>query len=719
MLTVALAALRTRWTTLIGTFVALALGVGLIATMGLGLASTFDAPDREPQRFAASRVVVMGDDTLTVPVRRGASTALVTQRLAHPHPVDSELLSDLRKLGPVTLTGRQATGSGGPDAVGVGAPVADVRRVVGNRAQVLTGDDRRRADPATEQDAEALLTVNALLGTAAGITAFVSVFVVASTFAFAVALRRREFGLLRTAGATPGQLRRLLLTEAAVVGTLASAAGCALGRWGAPHLAHLLVEGEAAPSWFAIRPAAWPMYAAAFWTGPAVALAGVWAASRRAGRTGPAEALREADVDTGILPPVRRLLGFALLAGAAFLMTKSLVTDASGLLKRKTYTTQPMVLITAAALLAPLLVRPLTRLLRLPGATGMLVRANTAASLRRTAAVAAPVLITVALAGSVLGSAMTVSQAKAAEAREHTRADLVVTGEDLRGSKDLAAGPVPGATSSASASTAVFVREEGTALIRSQARAVDDAKTLAAVERLPVVAGDLRDLDDRSIVVNEEWEQHTVGATVRVWLGDGRPASLRIAAVLAIGTGNNGAYVTAANAPTAPVDRIDVRLAPGADRAAVTAALSGTGGTVRSTDQWLAATHPRTSPQTRLGLVLVLGIALLYTALALANTLLMAGSVRSAELNALRLAGATRPQVLGVVAGETLFAVGLGAVLGMAVTAVNLAGLGAALATLSAPVTVTVQWPVVGVTAGVCAVVAVAAAMAPKAVRHG
>jgi putative ABC transport system permease protein len=715
VLTVALAALRTRWTTLIGTFVALALGVGLIATMGLGLASTFDAPVPEPQRFAASRVVVMGDDTLTVPVRRGASTAQVSQRLAHPHPVDSELLSDLRKLGPVTLAGRRATGSGGPDAVGVDAPVADVRRVVGDRAQVLTGDDRRRADPATEQDAEALLTVNALLGTAAGITAFVSVFVVASTFAFAVALRRREFGLLRTAGATPGQLRRLLLTEAAVVGTLASAAGCALGRWGAPHLAQLLVDGGAAPSWFTIRPVAWPLHAA-FWTGPAVALAGVWAASRRAGRTGPAEALREADVDTGVLPPVRRLLGFALLAGAAFLMTKSLVTDASGLLKRKTYTTQPMVLITAAALLAPLLVRPLTRLLRLPGATGMLVRANTAASLRRTAAVAAPVLVTVALAGSVLGSAMTVSQSKAAEAREHTRADLVVTGEDLRGS---AARPVPGATLSASASTAVFVREEDTALIRSQARAVDDAKTLAAVERLPVVAGDLRDLDDRSIVVNEEWEQHTVGATVRVWLGDGRPVSLRIAAVLAVGTGDNGAYVTAANAPTAPVDRIDVRLAPGADRAAVTAALRDTGGTVRSTDQWLAATHPRTSPQTRLGLIVVLGIALVYTALALANTLLMAGSVRSGELNALRLAGATRPQVLGVVAGETLFAVGLGAVLGMAVTAVNLAGLGAALATLSAPVTVTVQWPVVGATAGACAVVAVAAAMAPKAVRHG
>lgn len=552
--------------------------------------------------------------------------------------------------------------------------------------------------------------MNALLGTAGGVTAFVAVFVVASTFAFAVALRRREFGLLRTAGATPGQLQRLLLTEAAVIGTLASAAGCVLGLRGAPLLAGLLVDEGMAPSWFTVRPVAWPLHAS-FWTGLVVAFAGVWAASRRAGRIGPAEALREADVDTGVLPPARRLLGFALLAGAAFLMAKSLVTDPSALLKRKTYTTQPMALITAAALLTPLLVRPLARLVRLPGATGMLVTANVSASLRRTAAVAAPVLITVALAGSVAGSAATVSAAKAAEVRAHTRADLVVTGEELR------VRPVPGATLSASASTAVYVREEGTALLASEARAVDDAKALATVGRLPVVAGDIRDLDDRSIVVNEEWAQHTVGATVRVWLGDGRPAELRIAAVLALGTGNNGVYVTRANAPAAPVDRIDVRLSPGADRAAVTARLRDTGGTVRPTEQWLAATHPRTGPQTRLGLAVILGIALVYAAIALANTMLMAGSVRSSELNALRLAGATRSRVLAVVAGETLFAVAIGALLGLAVTAVNLAGLGAALASLSAPVTVSVQWPLVGGAAGVCAVVAVGAALLPGAVR--
>lgn len=121
MLTVALATLRMRWTTLIGTFVALALGVGLIAVMGLGLASALGAPERAPQRFAGAPVVVMGNDTLTVEVRRGPSTDRVSRRLIHPHPVDIELLRALRALGPVTRDDGNSA-RGGPDAVGVDAP---------------------------------------------------------------------------------------------------------------------------------------------------------------------------------------------------------------------------------------------------------------------------------------------------------------------------------------------------------------------------------------------------------------------------------------------------------------------------------------------------------------------------------------------------------------------------------------------------------------------
>lgn len=701
-----LASLRARWTSLLGAFVAVALGVGLTATMGLGLAASLSAPDRAPVRFAGSPVVVLGQDRLTVPVERGQDTAYVSKPLAHPHPVDIELLRELRRLGPVRLDGAAR------DAVGVDAPAEDVREVVGDRARVLTGADRRLADPGAGDDAEALVAVNSFLGTAGGVAAFVSVFVTASTFAFVVALRRREFGLLRMAGATPGQVRGQLLGEALAVGLAASAAGCALGAWGGPRTAEALVAADVAPPWFTVAVTGWLSwpFQLAFWTGMSVSFAGAWAASRRAGRIGPVGALRDASVDSDVMPWSRRIVGAALLACGVGLLLWTLATDPSALMKRKTYTTQPMILITAAAVFAPLLVRPVVRALRLPGALGLLVRENSTASVRRTAAVAAPVLVSVALAGTLLGSAQTVGEAKATEAEDRTTAQLIVTGDDL---KDIKVRDVPGAsTVSASAATAVFVREEGSALVRSDARAVRDPAALARTSRLPVVAGDVRDLDDRSIVVNEEWEKHRVGERVDVWLGDGQRARLRIVAVLARGTGDNGAYVTTANAPAAPLDRIDVALKPGATGAASAALAARGGGEVRTAGEWLAATHPGTKAQTRLGMLMILGISLLYTGISLASTLLMAASVRGTELRSLRLAGATRGQVRLVVAGEALVAVAAGTLLGLAVTAVNLGGLSAGLARLSAPAQVAVAWDALGASVGVCAVVAVAAGVA-------
>ncbi|WOX22960.1 FtsX-like permease family protein [Streptomyces solicathayae] len=726
MLTVALTGLRTRWAGFVGSFVALALGVGLLTTMGLGLASTLHAPERQPERFAAAPVVVMGQDTVEVDVQRGPDTVRAAQKLDRPHPVDAALLNELRTRWRVTV-------AGGPDAVGVHGPADRVRALVGDRAQVLTGADRRLADPDPERDEQALVALNALLGTSGGVTSFVSVFVVASTFAFAVALRRREFGLLRTAGATPGQVRRLLLAEAAGVGVLASAAGCALGAWAAPRLARLLVDEGVAPEWFAIGDARWPFHAA-FWTGVTVAVAGAVAASRRAGRIGPTAALREADVDTGVLPLGRRLLGAGLLLTGVVLLVWTCVDDPYTLLKRKTYTTQPMIMITGVALLAPLLVRPVARLLPLPGVTGMLVRANTAAALRRTSAVAAPVLVTVALAGSLFGSAVTVTTAKGAESREQTAAGYVITGGEggaggagagasgagargvgLGAGRGLSADglrAVAGATVSATGATSVFVRDGDAALVKYGARAVADPAAFADLARLPVLAGDVRDLDDRSIVVNQEWERRRIGDRVQVWLADGRTTTLRVVAVLAPGTGDNGPYVTTANAPGTTVDRIDV----GGDVSggpALERAMAATGGTVRTADAWAAETHPPVNRNTRLGLMLVLGIAVVYTVIALANTLVMATSVRGGELGALRMTGATRAQILRVVAGEALFSVAIGSVLGVAVTAVGLAGLGAALASLSAPVAVAVPWAAVGAAAGTCAVVATVAAVLP------
>lgn len=826
MLTLTLRTLRSRWSTFLGTFLALSLGVALLAVMGLTLASSLDAPERAPERFAAAPVVVQGQRLLSVPTSTGTHVSRETRTLAHPRAVPEATMAKLRKLGtvvpdrsfpvhtetgPRTLVGHPwSTAAFAPYVVTEGraprtatevvvtggwahpgdhvhtdhgtvrvvgttahlgfenavfytdsraaelsprstqlvvkADASAVREAVkGTAVHVLTGDARRLADPDPDRDREALTAMNALFGTAGGVTAFVSVFVVASTFAFAVAQRRREFGLLRTAGATPGQIRRMVCGEALLVGVLASATGCALGSWGAPPLAGWVVEVGLAPGWFTIGDSKWP-YHMAFWTGLLVALLGVLTASWRAGRTGPVQALREASVDTKALTRGRLLFGAGLLLTAVVTAALALATDPGELLHRKTYVSRPMLLISAVALLAPALVGPLTRLIawlpaRLPGAGGMLVRENAAAGVRRTAAVAAPVLVTVALTGSLLGATATLNEARATESRERTTADLVVTptggtGFDaatlrkLRAAAGTGRGPRPGpgtstatgtpahprthTTVSATSSTAVYVLEDGVALIRSEARAAEPA-ALAATARLPLTAGKVSDLDDGSIIVNEEWEKHTVGQTVDVWLGDGTRKSLRIAAVMATGTGDNGVYVTPANAPGAHVDRVDVALADDADRAALAGELREAGGHVMTRDQWLRTSAPGTDRNTRYGFALVLGIALLYTGISLANTMVMATSDRLRDLAVLRLAGATRRQVLRLVGAEALTVVAVGAVLGLLVAGLDLAGMRGALGLLSVHSPMEVPWPEVGAVTGACAVLAVVSSVVPAA----
>ncbi|WP_217243296.1 ABC transporter permease [Streptomyces sp. AC555_RSS877] len=607
----------------------------------------------------------------------------------------------------------------------VDAEAAAVRRAAPG-VSVLTGDARRLADADPDRDREALTALNALFGTAGGIAGFVSVFVVASTFAFAVAQRRREFGLLRTAGATPGQLRRTVLAEALLIGVLASATGCVLGAYAAPRLVERVVAEGLAPDWFTVGAPVWP-YHLAFWTGLSVAVCGVVTASWRAGRTAPTQALREAAVDTGTMTWARRLSGTALLVTAVVTLALSLLTDPGDLLHRKTYVSRPMLLITAVALLSPVLVRPLTRLItwlpsRLPGACGLLVRENASAGVRRTAAVAAPVLVTVALTGSLLGATATLNGAKAAELRQRTTADFVVSAPEgldpeavsrLRG--------VPGtAAVSVSSAGAVYFLEDGVALIESEARAATP-RALAATAHLPLASGRLADLDDDSIVVNEEWARHTVGDHVTVWLGDGTRRSLRIAAVMPTGTGDNGVYVTPANAPHAVRDRADVTLAPGADASAVEAGLRRAteteGARVLTRTAWLrtVSSDHGTGGTTRLGFLLVLGIALLYTGISLANTLVMATSDRAQDLAALRLAGTTRAQILRLVAAEALTAVTVGALLGLLVTTVNLLGMRGALHRLSADAPIDLPWPALAATTTACALLAVGSALPPTA----
>ena len=182
----------------------------------------------------------------------------------------------------------------------------------------------------------------------------ISLFVLASTTALAVNLRRRRFALLRAVGATRGQVRRAILAELAVCGALGGALGwlpgVALGALGVRALAahQMLPAGSAA--WLS----PW-LLAIACGASALVAWLSGQVAARRGSRTSPAQALRETAAERKWPNPVRVVLGLAAAGGSGTLMAFTLgQKNAAGQLALAL----PLLLacMLAVALLGPLLV---------------------------------------------------------------------------------------------------------------------------------------------------------------------------------------------------------------------------------------------------------------------------------------------------------------------------------------------------------------------------
>jgi putative ABC transport system permease protein len=163
---------------------------------------------------------------------------------------------------------RLAGHTGQVDAIGVlagpGFGVSSLR-VAAPGASVLTGAARGQAEyPGFERTRTPLIPVTAAFG---GLAMFIAMFVVASTMGLSIQQREREIALLRAVAATPGQIRRLIAWETALIGVIGSAAGIWPGFVLGRALTHALVRHGIAPPDYVVS-AAWL---------PAAALAEVWA----------------------------------------------------------------------------------------------------------------------------------------------------------------------------------------------------------------------------------------------------------------------------------------------------------------------------------------------------------------------------------------------------------------------------------------------------------
>ncbi len=244
-------------------------------------------------------------------------------------------------------------------------------------------------------DRELLIIMGAVVG---GWDALIVLFSVASTVGIIAEQRIGEAGLLRTIGATPRQVRTMIVYEAGLVTAIAAAAGAAIASIGGPALFDALQRGNliTAASAYAGGPAS--LLAAA----GVVVLVGVIAAvisSRRATRGAAAFSLRQAEV------PARGLRWWRLLIGAGLVVSglvSAVITitvtgkDDDAYAAMQTSGSASIVVGVGLATLAPLLLRLLARPLRplLGGSgSGHLASLNTTRRAHLLAGMLAPIIV--------------------------------------------------------------------------------------------------------------------------------------------------------------------------------------------------------------------------------------------------------------------------------------------------------------------------------------
>ena len=588
-----------------------------------------------------------------------------------------------------------------------------IRRTVGGRIAAYTGRDRGRAESITTRLRNDDLV--ALGGAFGGLAVLLAVFVVAATLGLSVLQRGRELALLRAVGAKPRQVRRLLVGEAAVValaaGLVGLLPGAVLGWFLFYQLQSRGVGDQTASLVIGPLPAV-----VALGVGLVTACLAAWIAGRRAARIRPTAALAEAAVEPRRVGAVRVLLGLGFLAGGLLLSVtaNSLQGEAAAAASFLVV----LVLMVAVGLLGPVLARVAAAaygpvVARLLPTSGFLAMANVRARARRFASASTSIALGVAFSLALVGSVTVPATATAEQARQQVLAQRVLTAPG-----GLPAGLVdevralPGVT----AATGVLPTNVGARYREFDGWSFDFLPAVAVSPRgvdqtldLRARTGSLAALPADGVAVAVDRARSLgvgVGDQVSLWLGDGEPTRLRVAATyasnLALGDFVLPRDVVAAHV-SMPMDaRVLVRYADGADAAALDAKLAmlaeGTPGMTVADRAAMQAADDEQARANSLVNYLMIGVLLAFIAVAAANSLVMGTGERAGELAMLRLVGGSPRQVTRMVRVEALAVIGFGVLVGLAVAAATLVPFSVAVAETALP---SVPWQVLaGVLAG-------------------
>lgn len=554
--------------------------------------------------------------------------------------------------------------------------------------EVKTGEQIASDDSEDIKEGFSFLTTALLVF--AGITVFVGAFLIFNTFAITVAQRTREFGMLRTVGASSRQVLSSVIAEAAVLGLLASAVGVVAG---AGFVKVLLAVFEALG--FELPQSGLPIeprtVAVALAVGMVSTLGSALIPALRATRVTPMAALSEGEATESRAGGRRRaVVAYSLgVLGITVLLLGLFATDDFGsALAAMGFGL--VLLFIGIAMLGGRLVAPLASLVgrpieRLRGVTGRLARENTLRNPSRTATTSSALMIGVALVVFVLMLASAITKSVTDALDKTFTGDVAIYNVD--GFSQISADIAPevavvdgvSAASPLAASGAKVEGVEGDQFVTGI-----DAETLPAAARLDWVDGSdatLGELGERGALVESDWAKDhgiAVGDELTLTAPDGSQVGVEVKGSV---RDRIALLVESVALPVSLLrDRFDVRQ----DFLVLTA--FDESADFDSTDARIERLLERRFPNAEArsqqqvkdqqedqvnGLVqliyVLLTLAVILSLVGVVNTLVLTVLERKRELGMLRAIGASRSQVRRMVRYESLITAMIGAIVGVVI----------------------------------------------------
>ncbi len=319
------------------------------------------------------------------------------------------------------------------DGVTAGELARRIDRVLPSRLIVETGT--QAADRQSDDIKEDLSFFRVVLLVFGGVALLVGSFLIFNTFSITVAQRIRELGMLRTLGATRGQILRGMVLEATIIGALGSVLGVLAGIGFASALNAVFKSfGIDLPNTGTVIAARTIVLSLV--VGMVVTLAAALSPALRATRVSPMAALLEAAL------PESRTHGRVFTAFAVLLMVGGIALTCLGLFGGLESNAAAgavgggaVATLFGVSMFSPRLVRPLASvtgwpLERLRGITGRLARENAVRKPGRTAVTAAALMIGLAVVVFVTVFAAGISASIGNAIDRNFQGDVVLTHTD-------------------------------------------------------------------------------------------------------------------------------------------------------------------------------------------------------------------------------------------------------------------------------------------------